>query len=239
MKLLFWLPIFFLFVISCSNSPQNNTEASMGSERGVKVNQDSMHANSLNQNVFFFSHILKYYETSKEVTPHKNCSKDINSLTYNKVIAYDFYGEHEQFPVFRNSKFDAMNYNNNVYNQKSLNQNQVNFITTHLSKSSSYGGLTAACFDPSMALIFFNHDTIVMELDICLDCNYYEIISKSDIGIDVELEVYEKFYDDEYDDTIVLYKYGFSDSGVYGIANLAKELNLKYQNFIPTIKNNE
>lgn len=239
MRLVLFSFITSLLIISCSNQQPPSIDSNMDSNEEELVEQkvDSSHTNAWDQEVLNFYHIKKYYEESPKVVPNKNCAADLNSLTYDKVIAYDFYGQHEQFPIFRNNTFDLINYNNNVSAQRTLNQSQVNYITNHFSKASTYGGTTAACFDPSMALIFFEQDTIVMEIDICLDCNYKQIISKTDIQIDVELDISYQYYDEEYGKTITLYKYGFSDSGALGIAKLAKELNMNYQDFVPAINN--
>ncbi|MCB9195304.1 MAG: hypothetical protein H6598_03685 [Flavobacteriales bacterium] len=237
MRIAVVIPILML-ILSCgqhSISNEENLSASIRQETTPSP-ADSMFVN-WDDSVYYFNHIKKYIENSLKVIPNKNCVADLNNIVYDKVVAYDFYGNHERYPIFLDGIFNYDNYRGNVYDQKALSQDQVNFITHHLSEKSTYGGETAACFEPSMAVIFFNHDTLVLEIDICLDCNYYSLSSPDKIDIDVELEIYDQFIDEDYGDTITLYKFGFSDEGAIGIAQLAKDLGLKYKTFKPSINN--
>ncbi|MCE2961567.1 MAG: hypothetical protein ACK5UE_13145 [Chitinophagales bacterium] len=149
----------------------------------------------------------------------KNIYTPFDKLTYNKIIAYDYEGSHQV--TMEKEKFYSIT-SKLVYNQKSLNQNQVNFIVYELTNKKNYGNATAACFEPHMALVFYKDTTFVNSIDICMDCNF--LISTYKIPTQFHNKVNEG-KEDEYT------FYGFTNKGKRTIKKLSKELGFNYANF--------
>ncbi|MCB9198600.1 MAG: hypothetical protein H6600_09075, partial [Flavobacteriales bacterium] len=155
----------------------------------------------------------------------------LKDLIYNKVIAFDFYGTHERYCIFDKARFSSDNYRNNAYEMKILNQDQVNLISNLITNPMTYGQSTAACFDPSMAFIFFDETKIVLEVDICLDCNFLVINSPEEFSLEVDYQKFEEYEDSETGESYRYYLVGFSEEGISGIVSLAKELKMNYSDY--------
>src|SRR5882757_2395898 len=63
-----------------------------------------------------------------------------SNLNYDKVVAYDFNGEHEMQLVYNGKIFAE------VYKKTILSSEQINYIDNVLADTSTYGAQTAACF---------------------------------------------------------------------------------------------
>lgn len=140
------------------------------------------------------------------------------NLKYNKVIAYDYEGNEEPFGSIttRDGHFVPV-----VLKQKSLNQKQVTQLLGVLTDKKTYGAGTAACFNPHMAVVFYDGKKIVFKADICLGCNY--LIPSKDIPAMHHKKI-------TFDDGGFYYAVGFTDSGKKKIKDLAKELGFFYGN---------
>jgi hypothetical protein len=140
------------------------------------------------------------------------------NLDFNKVIAYDYDGIGDRYPSVVNKSGQFVDV---VTKQKALNAEQVKRFITLISDEKSYGGTTAACFDPGWALVFFKDNKIVFVVDICLDCN--SINSTKPIpATSVHNEVFEDY---------TLPREGFSLSTRKSIQSLSKELDMKYGDY--------
>lgn len=86
---------------------------------------------------------------------------------FDKVIAFDYDG-YANKPILQDNKirWDL------VKDSITLNVNQLNKIFGIVSSSESYGNIMGACFDPHLALVYYNNDSIVGDLRICLSCNF-------------------------------------------------------------------
>ncbi len=145
-------------------------------------------------------------------------SKPFDTLKFDKIIAYDFEGSEEPNPsvIAKNNKFT-----NVILKQKNLNDKQAQFLINSLTSNSTYGEVTAACFNPHLGFVFFKDNKFVYTVDVCLSCNY--LISTSDIPA-MNSKMINKGTEDEYP------AFGFSKSGKKRIRKLCKELDFYYGN---------
>ncbi|MGV3696778.1 hypothetical protein [Flavobacterium sp.] len=142
--------------------------------------------------------------------------KPFDKINFDKVIAYDYDGDEEQFNsvVNENGNFIQI-----IEKQQALNKTQIEFLVNKiLTSTSTYGAVTAACFNPHMGLVFYKGTERVFVVDICLGCNYLA----SDIAIPA-MESHQRQYED-----ITITDRGFSKKGKSKIMQLAKELNFFY-----------
>lgn len=107
------------------------------------------------------------------LTMRQNQPKKITNpyvtLKYDKVIAYDYDGRGGQKIV----KKDALN---NIRMKKSvqLTKSQITKLHKLIGDPKTYGGGTAACFDPRMGIVYYLNEQIVGHISVCLECNYLE-----------------------------------------------------------------
>ncbi|WP_395063534.1 hypothetical protein [Flavobacterium sp.] len=144
--------------------------------------------------------------------------KPFDTLKFDKIIAYDFEGSEEPNPsvIGKNDKFT-----NVILKQKYLNEKQGYFLIKCLTSNATYGGSFAACFNPHLGFVFFDHDKVVYTVDVCLGCNY--LISTSDIPA-MNSKMINKGTEDAYP------AFGFSKAGKKKIRKLCKELDFFYGN---------
>lgn len=162
--------------------------------------------------------IIEYRDNAPKIIKSKTKLLPFKNLKYNRVIAYDFEGSEG---AFRSITSEEGHFIYKVTKQKGLNQKQSDQIVEILTSKKTYGSRTATCFNPHMAIVFFNDNEIVFKVDICLDCNYLE--SSQEIPAMKSKKVI-------YETGNVYFLEGFSKKGVTGIRNLAKELDLFYGN---------
>jgi hypothetical protein len=161
--------------------------------------------------------LISYIPTAGMVKPKKRNGKPFGPLDYDKVIAYDFDGCEEPYgSVITKEKFVLV-----ILKQQFLTQKQADKILSALTKVSTYGGVTASCFNPHFALLFFKNNKITHKIDICLDCNYLF----SDIAIPAETVLQIHIGDSSHYPAI-----GFSKRGRKAIIDLCKEINFYYAN---------
>lgn len=159
-----------------------------------------------------------YIDGATTVTKSNTTALPFQNLKYNKVIAYDYEGNEEPFGsiISRDGHFVPV-----VLKQKSLNQKQVEQLIKILTDKKTYGEGTAACFNPHMAVVFYDGRKIVFKADICLGCNYL-IPSK-----EIPAMHHQKI---TFDDGGFYYAVGFTETGKKKIKELAKELGFFYGN---------
>lgn len=155
---------------------------------------------------------LKNTKGIKEKFPY---SVPFDTLKFDKVIAYDFDGREENMNVinYKTGRFTSV-----ILRQKELNVKQINYLIDFLTNNKTYGGNTAACFEPHLGIVFYKEDKKVFEVDICLDCNY--LISTVEIPATKQMKQHK-------DGTSYELK-GFSEMGKQNIIHLSKQLNLDY-----------
>ena len=86
--------------------------------------------------------------------------------------------------------------------------------------NSSYGEVTAACFNPHLGLVFFKDNKFKNAINICLECNYLN----SDVAIPAETHLkVNKGKENEFAIT------GFTKTGKKAIIELCQDLNFYYR----------
>lgn len=164
MSKLFYLFFYLIFAFNCNNIGQY----SLQEEVQVENKQYFFKIETINEPVKkYISHdsINRFIARIKDTVSVPKSGKPFNSLKFNRVVAFEFFGGHEQYFVIKNR-------NQYVEKIKELTQNQVNELSQLFSNKKSYGNVTAACFDPHLCICFFNNTTCVMEISICMSCNY-------------------------------------------------------------------
>jgi hypothetical protein len=89
-----------------------------------------------------------------------------DSLKYDKVMAYEFQGEGGRIITYCLKKDSSR-----ITKSIELSNKQIKNFETLLTSNSSYGNTTAACFDPHLAIVYYQNYQIVGSIDICLGCN--------------------------------------------------------------------
>ncbi|MEO6130960.1 MAG: hypothetical protein ABIQ02_03865 [Saprospiraceae bacterium] len=91
-----------------------------------------------------------------------------DTLKFDKAMMFDFKGGEgiDLYIVDENGQLA-----NSISNQIQLNQNQVKDLNNKLGNKNSYGGTTAACFDPHLGFVYYLKNEIVGHITICLVCN--------------------------------------------------------------------
>lgn len=160
--------------------------------------------------------LTDYVKSSKTISKSKKYNFPFDTLRFNKIIAYSYDGSAEETTsvIDRNNKFIP-----SISKQKVLSQSQADNILAKLTKKSTYGEATAACFIPHFSLVLFNDDRVVAVIDVCLDCNYLN--SSIDIPAQTSVKV-NKGTPEEY--ALI----GFTKSGRKTIIDLCKELHFPY-----------
>lgn len=158
--------------------------------------------------------LRKYVISAPTVTRSPNVGSPFDTLSYNKVIAYDFDGRHE-----RNKVIGRFGLFQEVLKQQYLTQEQTDKLLKSLTKKSSYGETPFSCFEPHFAVVFYKGNKMVNQLNVCLDCNDME----SEIEISAQYANKVKF-----DDTTYYELRGFSKKGRKAITSLCKELDFLY-----------
>jgi hypothetical protein len=90
-----------------------------------------------------------------------------DSIRFNKAIAYDYPGEDHYWSVL--NEYQA--FIPTISTQKILNWQQTKHFIEVITDSSTYGESPMKCFSPHFGVVFYNHDTPVVTIDVCLNCN--------------------------------------------------------------------
>ncbi len=89
-------------------------------------------------------------------------------LKFEKIMMYDFVGG-------KGSDLYIVNENGglakNIIKQVKLDKENVMKFNSKLGNKKSYGGATAACFDPHVGFVYYLKNKIIAHVTICLDCN--------------------------------------------------------------------
>jgi len=95
-------------------------------------------------------------------------AKTFSSLTYDKVIIYDYSGSKDYYIHIIDEQGRLAK---TVTKQATLNTMEINKLSKSLDSKGSYGSGSAACFDPHLGIVYYHKTKIVAYVSICLDCN--------------------------------------------------------------------
>lgn len=90
-----------------------------------------------------------------------------DSLGYDRIMVYEFRGDAGRSIVYCLDKEPAR-----IMKRMPLAEHQWAKLSRLLHAGESYGALTASCFDPHHALVFYTGEEPVASIDICFTCNY-------------------------------------------------------------------
>lgn len=90
------------------------------------------------------------------------------ALKFDKVIMYDFEGGKEGDIYIIDDKGQLAK---SISKQVVINKAIIDNLNSKLGNKKSFGGGTAACFDPHVGFVYYLKNKIVAHLSICLDCN--------------------------------------------------------------------
>jgi hypothetical protein len=139
-------------------------------------------------------------------------------LSYTKVVAYNFalkgsYGERGSI-LTENGNLDR----SAVLPGRNLSKEETAILILALTDTSTYGGTSAACFEPRLAFVFYKESKIVGCVNVCFECNYLH--SAPEIPA-------QNYYNHKIGDYVVP-SYGFSKQGRKRLVKLCKTLNMPY-----------
>lgn len=99
------------------------------------------------------------------------------NLDFDYVVAYKMKGREEK--VIEKNKLSI-----NVSNEnKKLDSTQVALLTNILNSKSTYGGISASCFEPHLGFVFYgSSNEILAHTTICLACNSLDSTPNIDEG---------------------------------------------------------
>ena len=144
----------------------------------------------------------------------KKYSNPFDTLSYDKVIAYDYNGSPEMQIVM---KEQVLAKKERIFKQIELTKKQISAFHKTLGNTKSYGGGTAACFDPHFGVVYFKQNKIVGHISVCLACNYFQSSPKIPAQNSHKTDVCDECY-----------AYGFSKYGRKNISALVKELQFSH-----------
>ncbi|MGL4631563.1 MAG: hypothetical protein ACRCVT_10195 [Leadbetterella sp.] len=197
--------VFVVFLISCKQKLENQSV--------INQSNNVPHPPSWVDSTKIIKEpiLLDYVASSNTIKPNIENGVPYGKLDYDKIIGYDYGGSEEPYPnvIDENGKFVPV-----IIGQQSLSQKQADRILSTLTKKTTYGGGTAACFHPGFGLVFYKNNKKVCQISICLDCNYLQ----SEIDIPAESANNGN-------------SIGFSKVGKLEIINLCKELKFRYSKF--------
>lgn len=98
-----------------------------------------------------------------------------DSLTYDSLVIYDFeYRDYSIKPRKRIMSIIDENGNPPSTIKKSvrLPKQEAQGLSEKIGLKSSYGQITAACFDPHFGMVYYENGKVIEYITICLACNY-------------------------------------------------------------------
>ena len=104
-----------------------------------------------------------------------------------------------------------------IFKQTELTKIQIDNFNKTLGNTKSYGGGTAACFDPHFGVVYFKQNKIVGHISVCLACNYLQSSPKISAQNSHKTDLCDECY-----------AYGFSNYGRKNISTLVKELQFNH-----------
>ncbi len=207
---------FFCLIFSCSNNIKNIEDNTVQNVDTIKLPPkiSDRFKKGISRKI-----LEDYIVTTPAVKLTKKYKTPFDKLEFDKVIAYDYDGDEETFSsaIDRNGKFIPI-----IEKQAALTEKQIDYLIDKiLTSNSTYGGGTAACFQPHLSFIFYNKNQRAFVTDICLGCNF---LNSS------QLIPATQSHKAKFEDGTDYYIDGFSKAGKKRIRNLATELDFYYSN---------
>lgn len=163
-----------LFTITLLTVVVACTAPTASSDQANSANQDTITADApaLASPFLRSPQILSYAQQAAPITRPAVLPPPFDSLPFDRVVAYDFNERRRPFSTALN--IEAQRYSSDITKQQALSSVQVERLTSFLGSQDSYGGITAACFDPRLAFVFYQGKQATLVVDICLDCNFLQ-----------------------------------------------------------------
>lgn len=164
--------------------------------------------------VFLFSFMRTEIALRGKNLNKKEVLNPFDTLSYDKVIAYDYKGDgNKNVVVAKKMKL--------IRAEKELSEKEIASFHRIVGDTNTYGGQTAACFDPHFGLIYYKGKTVVGHISICLQCNF--LVASVNIPASEKKKIYvgddpEDFY----------YAHGFSKTGRIKLSEVVKSLNFSH-----------
>lgn len=213
MQFMLAVPLASILFSACSNSSENSDSHSDAPQKMVNNQERVLEPESP---YLKYSSLIDFIEETPELDIKSDFPEPFNSFQFDKVVAYDFEGRNERIPSVLDSNGTFVGV---ITKQEALSSTQVEKFINLVTKTKTYGEVTAACFDPGWAVVFFYEQKVKFVVDICLDCNFLE----STQVIPASQHHKEKMQDGSF-----FIRHGFSKNGRNSIKALAKELDMKY-----------
>lgn len=161
-----FIPLFFLLVFLRSYT--ENKRVSIKSESVIKEGEHQVSQNKKEQELDsirkgdYFGR-QKVIKNAPIIDPQKINGAFLNTLDFNKVIAYSYDGSHEQTRILNSTTVDQ---------QIALNQDQANTILSLLARKNTFDTYASmGCFEPRFALVLYKDNSFITQISICMDCN--------------------------------------------------------------------
>jgi hypothetical protein len=208
------LGIVFLCIVlgfSSCHTKSLSSKAKLGTGKSAALGEEALTSKFLSED-----ELLEYVRTSQLIKSNKIGGVPFDTVVYNKVIVYDFEGNLYPYTsiIDRKGKFVPV-----VSKQQYLTQKQASSLLSSLTKNSSYGEDELSCFIPHFAVVLFQDNKFVSQINICLHCNRLY----SDVYIPAQS--YHKVHKGtQYEYSIN----GLSSKGRKTIVDLSLELGFRY-----------
>lgn len=108
---------------------------------------------------------------------HGKLNDPFKKLQYDRVVAYEYDGEAGVEIIDEHGKLAKF-----VYTTTQLTAAQIKNINRILTDTATYGGETAACFDPHMGIVYYNKDKVAAYVSVCMACNFLQESKQIPIG---------------------------------------------------------
>ena len=160
--------------------------------------------------IFFFTNVK--VENSNYLT-EKHALNPFDTISFDKVIAYDYDGVGEISIVVQNNLIPSYK----IKKQTVLTSIQYKKLNSVLGDNKTYGGTTAACFEPHLGIVYYKKNKIVGHISICLACNYHDSKPEIPAQNSHKTDLCDKCY-----------AYGYSKIGRKQISEFVKEINFSH-----------
>jgi hypothetical protein len=115
--------------------------------------------------------LFVYYHSGAQ----RSFPSPFDTLKYDRAIAYDYNGMNNN-PIVKDGQLikraPGQARSVQIYGEKALTKPQQANLHQLLRDSSTFGGPTAACFDPHLGIVYYKKEKIVGHISVCISCNY-------------------------------------------------------------------
>jgi hypothetical protein len=143
-----------------------------------------------------------------------------DTLQYDRAVAYDYNGMNDN-PIVKDGQLirraPGQARSVEIYGQQQLTKLQIAAFHKILRDTATFGGPTAACFDPHLGIVYYKREKIVGHISVCISCNFLR--SSMLIPASHSKKIY---YSD--DPNNYLWAEGFSQQARERLNNFCKEL---------------